>query len=176
MRTATPADAPAVGRLSVDAWRAGYADLMPADALAALDVEQRTAYWHEVLSGDLGRRHVVVAESPGSPAPAGSPEGVVGFAAFGPEAAAEPTVRGELYALNVDPHRWGGGVGTALLSAVQQTLVADGYPEAVLWVLPGNARARALYERHGWVTEPVVQDIDVMGVQVTVQRLRRPLA
>ncbi len=75
---------------------------------------------------------------------------VVGFAAAGPSP--DPQGAGELYAINVDPDHWGGGAGRALLGAAQAELDRMGFAESVLWVLPGNARARRFYEREGWTS------------------------
>jgi ribosomal protein S18 acetylase RimI-like enzyme len=56
---------------------------------------------------------------------------------------------GELWAVYVAPEAWGRGVGHALHRHACERLRAAGRSEMVLWVLPGNARARAFYERQG---------------------------
>jgi GNAT superfamily N-acetyltransferase len=57
---------------------------------------------------------------------------------------------GELYALYVDPGWWSTGTGRALMAAAVERLTASAYQRAVLWVLDGNARARAFYEKAAW--------------------------
>lgn len=49
-----------------------------------------------------------------------------------------------------DPDRWGWGIATALLTEVLGQGRAAGYDRAQLWVVPDNARAVALYQRHGF--------------------------
>jgi GNAT superfamily N-acetyltransferase len=54
---------------------------------------------------------------------------------------------GQLYV--AAPYR-GTGVAQALLQAVEQTMAAEGVPEAELYCISGNDRACRFYERHGW--------------------------
>src|SRR5829696_6955861 len=139
VRPATAADAPAMGRLVVRAWQAAYRGQMPDDYLGGLRAEDRAAYWDGALRREDRRGVILVAERDGE---------VVGFAAAGPSP--DPQGAGELYAINIDPDHWGGGAGRALLGAAQAELDRMGFAESVLWVLPGNARARRFYERSGW--------------------------
>jgi len=116
------------------------------------------------LRRDRDRDPVLVAE------PAGL---VVGFAVVGP--AQDPEGAGELCAITVDPDHWGTGVGSALLAAAQAELARLGYAEAVLWVLPDNARGRRFYEVEGWITDGTQRTSEVRGVVVPEVRYRRRL-
>ena len=98
---------------------------------------------------------------------------MVGFAVVGP--AEDPKGAGELYAINVDPDHWGTGAGRTLLAAAQAELTRLDYTEAVLWVLPDNARARRFYEVAGWTTDGTQRTIEVLGVVVPEVRYRRQL-
>jgi GNAT superfamily N-acetyltransferase len=64
----------------------------------------------------------------------------VGIAAFSP---------GWLNALYVLPDEWGTGIGSGLHDEAVEALRRLG-PEARLWVLEQNARARRFYEQRGW--------------------------
>lgn len=77
--------------------------------------------------------------------------------------------------LNVHPDHWSAGVGSALLRTAESGLSGLGFRSAVLWVVPGNARARRFYERHGWVAEDVERTAGIQGVTVPETRYRRPL-
>lgn len=57
---------------------------------------------------------------------------------------------GEIWAIYVDPVRWGTGIGRQLLAAGCGQLRRQGLGAACLWVLAGNDRARRLYESAGW--------------------------
>jgi ribosomal protein S18 acetylase RimI-like enzyme len=162
VRPATVADAPAMGRLVVRAWRAAYRGHMPDDYLDGLRAEDRAAYWDGALRREGRRGVALVAERDGE---------VVGFAALGPSP--DPEGAGELYAINVDPDHWGTGAGRALLEAAQAELDRMGFAELVLWVLPGNARARRFYERAGWAFDGTERTADVLGVTVPEVRYRR---
>ncbi|HUW16385.1 MAG TPA: GNAT family N-acetyltransferase, partial [Actinomycetes bacterium] len=54
------------------------------------------------------------------------------------------------YALYVDPSRWGGGAGRALVAAAEARLRVLGHAEAALWVLEANQLGRSFYETVGW--------------------------
>ena len=100
----------------------------------------------------------------------------VGLATYGPEQPGDDaTGSGQLYAMNVDPDHWGGGIGRALLRSATDALVADGYRDAVLWVVPENARARRLYESEGWADDHAIATEDILGVTVRDMRLRKTL-
>lgn len=162
VRPAAPPDAPAMGRMHVRVWRAAYRGQMPDAYLDGLQPEDRAAYWDGALRREDRPGVVLVAEAAGE---------VVGFAAAGPSP--DPQGAGELYAINVDPDHWGTGAGRALLEAAQAELDRMGFAESVLWVLPGNARARRFYERAGWAFDGTERTADILGVTVPEVRYRR---
>jgi ribosomal protein S18 acetylase RimI-like enzyme len=167
VRPAVAGDAPALGSVHVRAWQAAYAEIMPTAYLASLRPAQRAELWAEAIDLASPGRRFLVAELDGA---------VAGFAASGPEEGRDDATRGQLYALNVDPQRWGRGVGSALLHETTAGLDDDGYGEAVLWVIAQNAPARALYERFGWTVDGARREEDVLGVTVEEMRYRRSLA
>ena len=57
---------------------------------------------------------------------------------------------GEIESLGVLPAWRGAGIGTALLDGLHAALAEQGVTDLVLGVLPGNAAAIRLYERHGY--------------------------
>jgi GNAT superfamily N-acetyltransferase len=58
----------------------------------------------------------------------------------------------------------GHGIGLALMDAALAFLSSIGCPEAVLWVLAPNSRARRFYEEHGWHVEPRTKEERPGGV------------
>jgi ribosomal protein S18 acetylase RimI-like enzyme len=146
IRELTDADIEPVAALNVRSWRVGYAGIVPAEVLDALD-PARFAARRRRTSVPAGAR-TVVADDAGT---------VVGFAAFGPSRVQQKhdeydRSAGEVYAIYVDPDRWGSGVGRLLMTAAIEGLTAD-YPEMRLWVLEENHRARRFYERAGMVPD-----------------------
>jgi GNAT superfamily N-acetyltransferase len=105
VRQATSADADAIGRVQVETWRTAYAGLLPQETIAAFDVSARQAMWRE----GLGR-----TPRPGSATFVAVVEDeIVGFATVGGSHSEDGT--GEVYAIYVDPARWGHGAGRALI-------------------------------------------------------------
>ncbi|WP_328614304.1 GNAT family N-acetyltransferase [Amycolatopsis sp. NBC_00355] len=161
VRPATVDDAGAIGEIHVRSWQAAYDGLMPADFLAGIPVEDRTAGWARTLRD--GGRVLVVAD----------PE-VVGFAAFGPRR--DGPDEGELYAIYLHPRVWSRGLGRLLHASVLESLAAS-WPAAVLWVLATNERAKAFYERAGWSLDGGSRTETIAGGTVSLEelRFRRPL-
>jgi GNAT superfamily N-acetyltransferase len=174
IRQAEPADAPALARLHVAAWRWAYAGLVPGGYLAALDPAPRETIWMRRLASDEGRGHVAVAVDG---------DALVGFAAWGryhlddlgpadagaapPSGAALPSdAVGEVRALYLAQAYQGRGVGRALMAWAVGHLAAEGYTEAKLWVLETNALARRFYERQGWAPDGghMVEDYDGLAL------------
>jgi ribosomal protein S18 acetylase RimI-like enzyme len=164
IRRATVQDAPALGRLNVRMVQAAYGGQMPDERLDGPWPEERAAGWERGLRRDRDQDPVLVAEEAGR---------VVGFAVVGP--AQDPEGAGELCAITVDPDHRGTGAGSALLAAAQAELARLGYAEAVLWVLPDNARARRFYEVAGWTRDGTQRSSEVLGVVVREVRYRRRL-
>ena len=162
VRPARAGDAPALGLLHVRAWQAAYRGQLPDDYLDGLRPEERQAGWERGLRRDRAHDPVLVAERDGR---------VVGFAVV--RAAEDPPGAGELSAINVHPDHWGTGAGRALLAAAQAELARLGFDQAVLWVLPGNRRARRFYEIAGWAADGAERTEEIQqGVTVTEVRYR----
>ncbi|MBR7831728.1 GNAT family N-acetyltransferase [Actinospica durhamensis] len=166
IRQPVPGDAAALGRLHAEAWNVAYADQMPAELLAHFTVARRTAMWERVIASAQGERErIAIADVDGT---------AVGFARTGPCRDEDgPQGAGELYAINVSPHSWRGGVGTALLEAAHESLAANGFSLAVLWVLPGNDRARRFYVRHDWFSDGTAREDESHGFLVPEVRYSR---
>lgn len=172
VREATVDDAPGIAEVHVRAWQAAYrGGLVPDDYLDGLSIDDRTTLWADTLSRPPRPRagRLIAVDDAGV---------VLGFTAFGPDrdrADGDDRADGELFVLNVHPEAWGRGVGSALLRHACGGLVSAGFEEAVLWVVPGNGRARRFYESHGWSCEDETRVLDVFGVDVPEVRYRRHL-
>lgn len=142
LRPAGPSDAPEIARLHVAVWRATYAGLAPADAVARLDGAARLERW---------RAHLA-APGPGAGTILALVEDrLAGFVRYGPAGQAELEPGGEIVSLYVDGAMAGRGLGRRLLYAGFDALEAAGFREAGLAVVAGNTRAIAFYERLGGV-------------------------
>jgi len=169
VREPVETDAPSIGTVHVRAWQKAYrGGLMPDEYLDGLFGDERAQMWAEGLRRPPRTTFArFVAEDDGG--------SVVGFVTVGPADGELNSSEGELYALNVDPDAWGRGFGQALLLAATDALSEAGFREALLWVHPGNERARAFYERFGWGSDGGQRQEEVLGVLVPEVRYRRPL-
>jgi ribosomal protein S18 acetylase RimI-like enzyme len=166
VREAIPDDALAVAQMHVRSWQAGYRGLISQDYLDALRPEDRAsryAFGRMSLDGPF----TLVAVDGAA---------ICGQITTGKSRDTDALDAGEVWAIYVDPARWGVGVGRALMAAGSDQLRRAGYREALLWTLANNARARRFYERVGWQLDGAKR-IDVIGdVAVDEVRYRRPLA
>jgi ribosomal protein S18 acetylase RimI-like enzyme len=129
IRAAAPADADAVARIWATGWRDGHLGHVP-DELVAMRTPESFATRAAARVADTT---VAVVE-----------EQVVGFVMV---------VGDEVEQVYVDAGHRGSGVAAILLDEAQRQVAAGGHDTAWLAVNPGNARARAFYERRGWRDE-----------------------
>jgi GNAT superfamily N-acetyltransferase len=164
----TFADCDRVSGIRVRGWQSAYRELMPQSYLDGLGV-----------AGDAERRRALFARAPAGVVNLVAEDDtgeVVGWAAHGPYRDGERrTGDAELYAVYVDPTRFGNGIGQALLRESAGRCAAAGHPRMLLWVLEGNARARRFYERAGFRADGATDSSDVDGVAVPEVRYARPL-
>ncbi len=119
-------DAPAIARVHVDAWRTAYTKLLPSTVLDNLRYDEREKLWREMLGAHDIRRVFVALD--------GSND-VIGFAACGPNRAADPRYPGELYAIYLLAEHRGDGQGRALFDATSAYLREQALTPFQLWVL-----------------------------------------
>lgn len=139
VRPADVRDADAIAAVHVQAWREAYAHLLPAEFLAALDVDARAARWRGIIA--VPGVDVLVATVG---------DAIVDWASAGPSRGEAPRDR-ELEGIYVLAAQHGAGVGQALLDAVIGTV------PAFLWVADGNPRAEAFYRRNGFERDGTVK-------------------
>ncbi|RSN00483.1 GNAT family N-acetyltransferase [Streptomyces sp. WAC 01325] len=167
IRPMTPADCDRVAEIRIGGWRSAYRGLIPQSYLDALDVaqdaERRRGYFSQGDAGVLD----LVAERDGE---------ILGWACHGPYRDGEARTEDvELYAIYVDPGRYGAGIGHALLQESLRRCTAAGHSRMLLWVLKDNARARRFYERAGFRADGAEEPFEVEGVGVPEVRYAREL-
>lgn len=141
---------------------------MPDEYLDGLSIPERVEMWTEALArAPRPRATRLVAEQPDG--------SVVGFLCAGPEWPDDDSDadRGQVSILNVDPAAWGQGAGRALLDAGVRHLGDAGFTEVILWVHPGNARARTFYARNGWREDGARREDEIFGLVLPEVRYRR---
>jgi GNAT superfamily N-acetyltransferase len=165
VREAEPADANDVAGVHVRSWQVGYRGLLPDDYLDRLRPKDR-AQRYRFGEADPGQPATIVAVRRGA---------ICGFATTAPSGDSDAQGSGELCALYVDPPSWGCGVGRALIASARDRLAGQGFADAVLWVLVGNARAERFYRMDGWRGDGTGRAVAIWGVTVDEIRYRRPI-
>jgi ribosomal protein S18 acetylase RimI-like enzyme len=142
IRTALPAEAPAVAELHARARATYYPEGVPDDGTDWL------AVWRSAIERADG--HVLCVIEDGR---------IAGIASFRTaESAPVDTVK--LFQFHVDPDHWRSGIGTDLHAACVEQWRADGKRTATLDVHVDNKRAQAFYARRGWTPDPENPPID----------------
>jgi len=144
-----PEDAEALTDLHLDVWEEAYARLMPASVFAERRAgrAQRVERWRDIIAAGSSDNLL-----------AWSTDGrLLGFSSTGPgrDSPDDGLPPLELMGLYVRAEVYGDGVGHALCTA------AIGTAPAYLWVLDGNVRAIAFYERQGFSFDGAAKPEDV---------------
>lgn len=165
VRPETPEDAEELAALHVRAWQQGYAGILPDELLAGLDAQTWAQRRREALARNETPYTSLVAEQDGA---------VAGFVTFGPYRVGQDMTNldpefGEILAIYVDPGRWRGGVGGALMRAALGELLQ---PEVRLWVLAENKQAQGFYRRHGLSPDGVTALYRPRGTEVDYPEVR----
>jgi L-amino acid N-acyltransferase YncA len=140
IRAATPADAPAIGRIHVESWRETYSGVLPDRLLHSLSAVVRAAMWQGALERQPPVLLFVAQRAKGD---------LVGFAGGGPCRATSLPHDAEVYAIYLLRAAQQRGCGRRLMAALARALHARGFRSLCLWVLRENADARGFYERLG---------------------------
>jgi GNAT superfamily N-acetyltransferase len=168
IRVGEASDAVGIGLVHVRSWQAIYQGLFPQEYLHSLDPVQRSQGWQHYFEGrPHDRQSLLVADIAGS---------VVGFVLVGPSRDEDAVGDGELRAIYLLPDRWGQGLSRDLVAAALTALGGFGFPQATLWVLDRNQRARRFYTAAGWSHDGTAKQDDSFGFPITEVRYRRNLA
>jgi len=166
-RIAWADDSEAIAAVQVRAWRTSYDGLLPAELLESLDRDALAAGWRTSLVQPAeARQRVLVALERNT---------VTGFALTSPavDPDADPSSQGEVADLTVDPERRGHGHASRLMQACVDTLVADGFTTAVIWVNAGDDDLRSFLVEAGWAPDGAHRELDLRGDgEVTVKQIR----
>jgi len=160
-------DAPTIAEVQVRAWRQAYAGLLPVEVLDAMDPTDFGAAWHASLNKPKdARNRVMVALERNT---------IRGFAITGPSADpdADPITDGEISEFTVDPDQTRHGHGSRLVQACADTLRADKFTRAILWLNSTDDVLRGFLTEAGWAADGAHRELDLHGDgSVTVKQVR----
>lgn len=165
IRPAVATDASEVADVHVRAWQVGYRGMLSMDYLDGLSATDRASRY-SFGSMPLEGPYTLVALNDGA---------IRGLVTIGHCQDADLVAHGEIWALYVDPNRWGSGTGRGLIASARELLYRNGFSAASLWVLERNSRARKFYELDGWHPDGTCRTDRIGGASVEELRYRRPL-
>lgn len=170
-RLAWPDDAASIVRIQLATWRTAYADLIPAEELAALDPVELAERWTETISRPKdARMRVLVALERAE---------VRGFALVHPsyDPDSDQVSDGEVGEFVVDAGHQRSGHGSRLLQAAMDTLEADKFTRAVWWIGATDDDLRAFVTASGWEPDGAHRELGAeSGATVKQVRLHTRLA
>ncbi|MFL5909843.1 MAG: GNAT family N-acetyltransferase [Gaiellaceae bacterium] len=129
IRSPTRADESALVDLQRRASLTAYAHIFPPEQFP-YPLAATKARWNELLSDRP--RDVFIAQ--------------IGGLIAGVVVVVDDTIQ----SLFVDPDRWRGGIGSALMDQACNRIAESGHAVARLWVMEPNLNARSFYESAGW--------------------------
>lgn len=147
IRLALPEDSSALADVNIASWRAAYSDLLPPAVLYDLTPEFAAERWRLLLDRlNDGSVDVLVVEVE---------DRIVAYSRSGPsrDESADENKTGEIYGFYIHPEHWGAGIGRGLMERVLDAMRERGLEWATLNVVEANTRARAFYERQGFVPD-----------------------
>ncbi len=146
VRDGAGSDAETIARVHVDAWRETYSGVLARRHFAEEAFSRRKKFWAGYLSLEPRPGRMVVAERGGA---------LIGFANSGQAEGLDaehgfPPARSlHLFSIYLLAAAHGSGLGQSMLDAVLRD------DPAQLWVLRGNHRAIAFYERNGFAADGI---------------------
>jgi GNAT superfamily N-acetyltransferase len=171
VRVAWADDADAIAEIQARAWASSYAGLVP--ATGELDTADFAQLWREALAHPADARHraLVALER----------NRVVGFAITTPatDPDCDQATDGELMEFTVDEAERGKGHGSRLLQAAVDTLLADRFTRAVVWLVADDDALRGFLTEAGWGADTAHRTLDLDGsgtTQVRQVRLHTAIA
>lgn len=160
-------DATGIAEVQVRAWRHAYAGLLPDEVVSAMDPQEFAAAWHTSLNHPKdARNRVLVALERNT---------IRGFAITGASSDpdSDPVADGEVSEFAIDPEQTRLGHGSRLLQACADTLRADKFTRAVLWLSSTDEILRGFLIDAGWAPDGAHRELDLHGDgSVTVKQVR----
>jgi ribosomal protein S18 acetylase RimI-like enzyme len=173
VRLAWGRDAAAIAQVQVDAWRERYGAVLPGEVLGTLRVDDLAEVWEQSIEHPRdARQRVLVALERAT---------VRGFAAVAPstDGDADGLRDAEMVELEVARGARGRGHGSRLLHAAVDTMRADRFVRATVWLNDDDDARRGFLSASGWAADGAHRELDLHGdgvVRVKQVRLHSDLS
>lgn len=165
VRPGRTTDAPAVGMVQAASWQESYADVVPAEVLAAFEPAAFASGWRRSMQNPPEGAYDLLVACAG-------PQ-VVGFASVGPTQDPDADLEtGELLVLCVHPEARRSGHGSRLLNAAMASLADAGATTVHAWLLATDEGARAFLQESGFGPDGAYRDRVVGPSTETAREVR----
>ena len=166
-RIAWADDVPAIAAIQAACWRQAYAGVLPAEVLDELDPEGLQEPWRQAVGrpADARQRVLIALER----------NDIHGFTTTqpSPDPDADAVADGEIGEILIDPQYRRQGHGSRLLQAAVDTLRADRFTRALIWVNATDDELRAFVTDGGFAPDGAHRALDLRGDgQVVVKQVR----
>jgi len=166
-RLAWPQDATGIAAVQVAAWQQAYADVFPAEVLAGLNEASLAQVWQqEIAQPAEARQRILVALDD---------DAIVGYVLTAPasDPDCDPATDGEIDDITVHVDHEANGHGSRLLQAAIDTLRADHFERAVVWLTSTDDARRSFLTEAGWAADGAHRTLDLHDDgQVLVHQVR----
>ncbi len=144
IRKAEPGDEKVLAYIQTESWKAAFADILsPEELERCTNVQRAERMYSNVLRNEgCGMAIQFVEHKPHC------------IAAWGKNRCNLGDAVGELICIHSLQNGWGKGYGSAMMRYVLGELQQANFESVILWVFEANTRARAFYEKHGFVLTP----------------------
>lgn len=156
---ALPSDALAMSKIHKAAWQAAYRGLLPEDYLSAIADDRWVGSFEKVLNENTTQAWLLKVKGQ-----------TVACAFAGPSRYGGYEGSLELISIYCLPEYWGTGMGSRLFQCVLDYATKNQYIQIGLWVLEGNERAIAFYERLGFQADGATMPMTIGGKPVLERR------
>lgn len=170
MRLALPAEARRIADLQRRSWSEGLPEDVSAYMLQGMDLEQMTEAWQRAIVRPPDARCrvlVAVGEAVGASEP-------VAFATTLPSSDedGDQGADGAIDEFVVDPVAFGQGHGSRLLNACVDTLRADGFQRATIWISSTADALREFLESAGWDSDGAHRELGEENTPLRMKQVR----
>ncbi|MBE6638410.1 MAG: GNAT family N-acetyltransferase [Ruminococcaceae bacterium] len=154
IRLAAPADAIRCAEIHTESWVFAYSNCVPTEILEKYNAN-RPAIWTKMLENNRDMHYVITLD-----------DTIIGFFTVMPARDADlaKTVY-ELVGLYLTPDYIGKGFGRRTMEEIKAMISQRGYNAVSLWVLTENFRAKAFYEKCGFVADGVQKDSGLLNIK-----------
>lgn len=172
VRPARVEDVAEIARIQVATWQFGYASILPAQVLGALNAGSAQAIWTAAVADPPSPQHHVLV--------AVEREWTVGFIALSPADDLEsedpqPSTTVAVGPLLVEPRWTRRGHGSRLMAAAVEHARADGMTRAIAWIPEADAVSREFLIGAGWAPDGLVRALDTGAGELREIRLHAGL-